>query len=283
MAKEFFAEADQERRFASRSPDAHPLALHRGLAHFNKARLAVAGPTPEWRNLLADEMAWRLREGEFLEALREDVALLLPPQDLDADGFLTWFDNLARCGPGQHHRLFKWLARNARARDMKWFLRQEAAGEAGFDDLLAYTQLKLPLGPKRGATLAAVVEGLKLKSSIATTVWPALALANTMLGLAMSRRYTYQSLGALGMLELTAPTRVRLVSEGLRRLGMHGRIRSGFDGHHCGAGIREVIRPLVEADPACARFIAEGALMRLVCGQRCFDSYADQLMPAVLH
>lgn len=302
MAKEFFTEAEQERRFTSRSPDTHPLALHRGLARFNKARLAVTGPSAEWRHLLADEMAWHLREGEFLAALREDVALLLPSEDLDADGFMAWFANLARSGPGQHHRLFTWLAHSARASDMKWFLRQEGAGEAGFDDLLACTQLKLPVGPKpelarnygdemgrgklkamHGAMLTTVVEELKLKPSIATTVWPALALANTMLGLAMSRRYTYHLLGALGVIELTAPTRVRLVFDGMRRLGMNGRIRSCFDLPHSEAWKREVIRPLVEADPACARFIAEGALMRLVCGQRCFDCYADELMPAVLH
>ena len=308
MAKEFFTETAQERFLAGKSPAMELLTLHRGLAHFNTSRLAVSCPTPQWRDLLADEMAWRLQEGEFLEALREDVALLLPPAELDADGFMAWFEHLAHNGPGQQHRLFKWLAHSATTDDMKWFLRQEAAGEAGFDDLLAYTQVKLPVGPKlelarnywdemghgkpkamHGAMLATAVEELKLQPSIATTVWPALALSNTMLGLAMSRRYTYQSLGALGVVELTAPTRVKLVSDGMRRLGMNGRIRSYFDlhavldVHHSEAWNREVIRPLVVADPACARFIAEGALMRLVCGQRCFDCYADQLMPQARH
>ena len=308
MAKEFFTETAQERFLAGKSPAMQLLTLHRGLAHFNTSRLAVSCPTPQWRDLLADEMAWRLQEGEFLEALREDVALSLPPAELDADGFMAWFEHLAHNGPGQQHRLFKWLAQSATTDDMKWFLRQEAAGEAGFDDLLAYTQVKLPVGPKlelarnywdemghgkpkamHGAMLAAAVEELKLQPSIATTVWPALALSNTMLGLAMSRRYTYHSLGVLGVVELTAPTRVKLVSDGMRRLGMNGRIRSYFDlhavldVHHSEAWNREVIRPLVAADPAFARFIAEGALMRLVCGQRCFDCYADQLMPQAWH
>ena len=31
---------------------------------------------------------------------------------------------------------------------MRWFLTQEAAGEAGFDDLVAYTQVKLPARAK---------------------------------------------------------------------------------------------------------------------------------------
>ena len=106
-----------------------------------------------------------------------------------------------------------------------------------------------------------------------------------MLGLATSRQYTYQSVGALGVIELTAPTRVKLVSDGMRRLGMNGRLRAYFDlhamldVHHSQAWNQEVILPLVTADLTCARFIAEGALMRLVCGQRCFDCYAERLMP----
>jgi hypothetical protein len=29
--------------------------------------------------------------------------------------------------------------------------------------------------------------------------------------------------------------------------------------------------------PQCARYIAEGALMRLVCGARCFEAYREAL------
>ena len=56
-----------------------------------------------------------------------------------------------------------------------------------------------------------------------------------------------------------------------------------LDVHHPLARNREAIRPLVQADPACARFIAEGALMKMVSGQRCFDCYAEQLMPPSRH
>lgn len=280
MAKEFYADPGLQRLPASRLPALDRLSLHRGRAHFNSARRGMACPTPQWRDLLADEMVWRQGEGEFLEALRENVALLLPPADLDTDGFMAWFEHLAYSGPGQQHRLFNWLADSARVCDMKWFLRQEAAGEAGFDDLLAYTQVKLPASSKlalarngwaamgrgksrsmHGAMLAAAVDGLKLRPRIETTGWPALALANTMVGLAISQRYTYHSLGALGVIELTAPTRVKLVSDGMRRLSMRCRGRAYFDlpavldVHPCESWTSEVIRPLVLADPACARFL----------------------------
>lgn len=308
MAKEFFNEGGD----FPPSPDAgpapvdsrDPVALHRGLAHFNKLRLAVATPGSDWREHLRAELAWRSVEGEFLESLRATVALLLPPAGLQSPAFVRWFESLSQNGPGQQHPLFDWLAHTASHEDMCWFLRQEAAGEAGFDDLLAYTQVQLPSRPKlelarnywdemghgkpkamHGAMLANVVSELGLDPQIDSTEWQALALANTMLGMATSRRYTYHSIGALGAIELTAPTRVKLVSEGMRRLGMSGRVRAYFDlhavldVHHSKAWNAEVIAPLVDADPACGQFIAEGALMRLVCGQRCFDGYSAKLMP----
>jgi len=35
--------------------------------------------------------------------------------------------------------------------------------------------------------------------------------------------------------------------------------------------------PLVEENPACARYLAEGAIMRLVCGEQCFETYRAHL------
>jgi hypothetical protein len=40
---------------------------------------------------------------------------------------------------------------------------------------------------------------------------------------------------------------------------------------------QEVIRPLVESDPRTARPMAEGALMRLLCGARCYERYRAEL------
>ena len=72
----------------------------------------------------------------------------------------------------------------------------------------------------------------------------------------------------------------------LDRLKLHrglAHFNALLDVHHSEARNREVIRPLVQADPACARFISEGALMKMVSGQRCFDCYAEQLMPPSRH
>jgi hypothetical protein len=279
-----------------------PATFHLQLAHFNVARVAVGIPLPGWQRTLHTELSFRLLEGEYLEALRTRVSPMVGECTSGTDAFVAWFESLADTGPGQHHALFDWLADRATLAQMRWFLTQEAAGEAGFDDLLACTQVKLPVQAKlecarnywdelghgkqaamHGQLLEQMVRGLDLRPSIDSTVWESLALSNTMLGLAMTRRYAYQAIGALGVIELTAPGRVRKVSAGMQRLGLDRRMRAYFDLHaaldvsHARAWMREIIRPLVHADPTCARFIGEGALMRLVCGKRCFDRYELEL------
>ena len=276
--------------------------LHRHLAAFNANRLAPGLPSSDWEDELQREYSNRVTEGRDLEKLRLAVAPIAFEAAGDSDHFVRWFENLAVIGPGQGHPLFAWLAEQADFAQMRWFLTQEAAGEAGFEDLLAYAQVKLPpraklecarnfwdemghgkQGAMHSQMLDNMVNELGLQPAVATTVWESLALANTMVGLATTRRYAYHALGALGVIELTAPARVKQVAAGMRRLGLSGHTRAYFDLHaaldisHARAWIREVIRPLVEANPACAQALAEGALMRLRCGERCFERYFEDL------
>ena len=282
--------------------DDTPDTLHRRLARFNAARLRPGIPSPRWKEELEQEHACRLLEGEYVEGLRTTVQAAASAACGNAAHFVAWFEWLAHTGPGQGHPLFDWLAQEATLPQMRWFLTQEAAGEAGFEDLLAYAQVKLPPQPKlecarnfwdemghgkqsamHGQMLEQMVRELDLHPAVDTTVWESLALANTMVALATTRRYAFHAIGALGVIELTAPGRVKQVAAGMRRLGLGGRARAYFDLHaaldvsHSRAWNREVILPMVEADPACGQFIAEGALMRLTCGERCFERYGAEL------
>src|SRR5438270_346349 len=100
---------------------------------------------------------------------------------------------------------------------------------------------------------------------------------------ALDRRYAYHSVGALGAVELTAPGRVAQVDRGLARLGVPRPARRYFTLHatldlkHSEAWNREVLRPLVASEPRAASAIAEGALMRLRAGERCFERYRREL------
>ncbi|MDO8343332.1 MAG: iron-containing redox enzyme family protein [Cellvibrio sp.] len=280
-----------------------PQTFHVTLARFNRARTAIAIPCDDWEACESASLKMRLLEGRFLEEMRSAISSLIDGLPTHPDQFVSWFESLIEWGPGQHHPLFDWLADHASANEMKWFLTQEAAGEAGFEDLLAYTQVKLPAQAKlecarnywdemgrgkakamHGPLLESMVHGLKLSPSIESTEWESLALANTMLGLATSRRYTYHSLGALGVIELTAPWRAAKVSLAMQRLNFPRKARRYFDLHatldiaHSRAWIREIVRPLDNMNPECAQFIAEGALMRLHCGQLCYEKYSQHMM-----
>src|SRR6185369_10398765 len=121
----------------------------------------------------------------------------------------------------------------------------------------------------RGPMLARLAEALNLHEDDGEVVWEALALCNLLLALAANRRYAYHAIGALGVVELTAPRRAAHVDAGLARLGYDAQVRRYFalDPKRSEAWNREVFRPLVAAQPRLARGLAEGALMRLRAGQ----------------
>jgi hypothetical protein len=276
--------------------------FQRGLARWNHARLAPGLPRADWQAALDRDARMIRLEGAFLEELRAEIAEEAEAAPRDAAGFLSWFEALEATGPGQGDPLFPWLAEDANSDEMRWFLTQEAAGEAGFDDLVAYAQVKLPARAKlelarnywdemgrgnpkgmHGPMLDRLVDALALAPEIGTTMWESLALANAMTAMATTRRYAFHAVGALGAIELTAPARAAATAAGLRRLGVSGKQRHYFDLHavldvkHSEAWNREALGPLVAEDPRRAAALAEGALIRLRCGARCFERYRHEL------
>jgi hypothetical protein len=280
------------------------LALHEKLSTFNRVRLAPRLPFGD----ASEQAAADLQESEahrlervFVERERARVSERARAAPSDAGGFVAWLEALKEIGPGQGDPLFPWLAQHASHPQMRWFLQQEAAGEAGFEDLVALTQLKL--GPRaklelarnywdemgcgheggmHGPMLQRLCEYFELEHD-ADVAWESLALGNLMVALACNRDYTYQSIGALGVIELTAPGRAMLVNAGLVRLGVPGQARRYFALHatldvkHSAAWNEEVIAPLIAEQPEVAHAIAEGALMRLNAGERCFVRYRREL------
>jgi len=277
-------------------------AVQQHLAHWNEARLEPRLPDENWLEVLDTNQEMLELEAEFLESLRAEVAREATAAPSDPEAFIAWFEALERDGPGQGDPLFDWLAGEATLEQMRWYLAQEAAGEAGFDDLTAYAQVKLPSRIKlelarnywdemgrgnakgmHGPMLARLVEALGLEPSIERTVSESLALANAMTAMATRRDYAWHALGALGVIELTAPARSAAVAQGLKRLGVPAKVRLYFDLHatldvkHSAAWNAEALLPAVAEEPRRARAIAEGALMRLTCGARCFERYRREL------
>ena len=276
--------------------------VQRRLAHWNRERLAPRLPDDNWQARLQEDREMLDLQGRFIERLRAQVRDAAAAAPMDAEAFVAWFEGLKEHGPGQNDALFDWIAGKASMDEMRWYLTQEAAGEAGFDDLTALTQIKLPArvkmelernywdemgrgNPKgmHGPMLERLVHALELKPTIDGTAAESLALANAMTAMASRRDYAWHAVGALGAIELTAPGRSGAVAAGLKRLGVPAKVRLYFDLHatldikHSEAWNREAIGPAVAEDPRRARAIAEGALMRLTCGARCFERYRREL------
>ena len=275
---------------------------HRRLAAFNARRFTPGLPHDGWEAEIDELCQTTIEEGRWLEQVRTGVAARAAEAPRDPAGFVAWFEQLEHTGPGQGDPLFQWLAEQATMDEMRWFLTQEVAGEAGFEDLTAVTQVRLPQRAKlelarnywdemgrgnpkgmHGPMLEVLAKSLRLEPCVETTVWESLALANTMAGLACSRRYAFHSVGAMGVIEQTAPGRSALVAQGLKRLGVRAADRHYFDLHaildikHSAAWNAEAAWPLVEARPELAPALAEGALMRLECGAACFRRYRKEL------
>jgi hypothetical protein len=271
------------------------------LARWNRERLAPGLPT-DWRVTMERDQEMLGLEAQFIEILRNEVCREAAKVPDAASAFVQWFEELKHRGPGQKDPLFPWLAERATLDQMRWYLRQEAAGEAGFDDLTAYAQVKLPRRVKlelarnywdemgrgnakgmHGPMLERLVQHLNIEPAIEHTVHESLALANAMTAMATRRDHAWHAVGALGVIELTAPQRSAAVAAGLKRLHVPPKARSYFDLHatldvkHSISWNAEAIAPAIDQDPRRARAIAEGALIRLNCGARCFERYRREL------
>lgn len=277
------------------------LNSHIALTRFNRRRLDPQVPTTMWRNNIESDTHSLILEGEIIERELENIAGLkkqIPSNSpFDVEEFMNWFAALRNSGPGQQDPLFDFLARDASYEQMRWFIQQEVAGEAGFDDLTALTQVKfsnnraklemarnywdeMGRGSEKGMhglMLSDIAKEFDLPEWEPEAIVPeALALSNILTAFAANRRYAYHSVGALGAIELTAPDRAAKVHEGLKRLGIGSSyylLHSAIDIRHSLEWNKEVIRPLVEEDNSLALYIAEGALLRLYAGARCFKRY----------
>lgn len=281
--------------------------IHRLLAASHDRRLSPRTTAGDFDAELAREASERRIERTFVEEERAEVASAVREVPSDPTGFLNWFEALTESvaagphGQRQEDPLFQWLAQHASEQQMHWFLNQELAHEIGTEDLVAITQVEMPMRPKlelarsfwdemgqgnehgmRRSMLCNMARAERQNHG-EPIVWESLAVSNLMVALATARHYAYQSIGALGVADATAPSRSRLVHQGLERLGIGGAARRYYaftkdvDVRQLAAWNREVLLPLVREDPSHAKLIAEGALLRLHVTGRCYERYRKDL------
>jgi Iron-containing redox enzyme len=275
--------------------------LHRRLAEFNRLRLQPRFDVEDWQQHLRQEMELRTVEGHVVEAERARARAEAETAPTQPRELVSWLEQQRERFDAQSQGLYPWLSQRASRREMSWFLAQELDGEQRFEDLLSLTQLeqsrraKLEMARNQWdemgqgnasatrAHLLACLEGELLLDATHPPAWECLARSNLMMGLACNRRYAFQAIGALGLLEATAGRPASALDAGLARLGVSAEARGFFAVRQRLAPLRahawyeHVVVPLVAQDARCARAIAEGALMRLAADARCHRRYLAAL------
>ncbi|HET6815884.1 MAG TPA: iron-containing redox enzyme family protein [Mycobacteriales bacterium] len=199
--------------------------------------------------------------------------------------------------------VYKWIARDADWDDVVRFLALEGGPDAGFDDLVAACQIGLTGSPKMELAVnywdemgngdpAAVHTTLhdQLVSAIAmpripTTEQPVSALARSALGglLTTNRWLQPEMLGALGLIELQAGPRCRLVLNAFDRCGAPDaaypfyEVHAEVDPRHGKDWLEKAIVPTVTEHPEWGERILRGAAWRSAVNAAFLDDVAGTL------
>ncbi|MCA3155572.1 MAG: iron-containing redox enzyme family protein [Burkholderiales bacterium] len=215
--------------------------------------------------------------------------------DPNPEGFAKWLVHMIESHPAHRHPVYEEaLAHASTVDDLKFFLAQEVTMDANTDDFLALLQVGVPTSIK--ATIAAnywdemgygdpekmhsrlfaravqvlgasVAEGAEIDIG-------ALVCGNMQILLSMKRRYFEKGTGFFLACEYMAPKRFKSLMSGWNRNGLpmdgagYHEVHIPLDVEHADAWIREVIIPIVEAEPAAAQEVARGLYYRLNTSQR---------------
>jgi hypothetical protein len=199
--------------------------------------------------------------------------------------------------------VYKWLARSADWDEVVRFLAIEGGPDAGFDDLVAACQIGLTGAPKMELAVnywdemgngdpAAVhttlhdqlVEAIDMPR-LPLTQQPVSALARAALGglLATNRWLQPEMLGALGLIELQAGPRCRLVLQALERWGAPAaaypfyEVHAEVDPRHGKDWLDKALVPTVTSQPEWGARILRGATWRSAVNAAFLDEVSDLL------
>lgn len=239
---------------------------------------------------------WRL-EADWLAELESDT----PPAELLAAGPVAALRRIA--ATHRRHPVYDWLAERADRRGMVQFLALEGGPDSGFDDLVALAQVGLA-GPAKlelarnywdemgGGRAAEVHRTLYARMATALGIptvplegQPEPALERGALdGLLATNRWLQPELvGALGMTELQAGPRCRMVLKAFDRLRVDPdaaafyRVHAEVDPRHGRDWLEHAVAPLAGAHPDWAPRMVRGAWWRARINARFFTDVARRL------
>lgn len=246
----------------------------------------------EYAQILNIEEAWNAHEEGLID--RDGI-----PDSVAA--FEAWYAKLFRVHRAAVAPFFEYLAHRATVDELAFYISLEEQVDGRFDDVIALAQLgmfgdmKLALAEnfwdemglgkvdemhtnlfRRSADHMKTVS----KAGIADSTIPAEAYknGNLLLMYALRRRYAPRLLGALTILEHTAPYRFSMTVKGMRRLKIaeeavyYHEMHIGVDANHGKQMFNRVLLPLAAQAPPTLREICIGCLIRFRIATAYYDS-----------
>lgn len=269
-----------------------PETLHRTLASLYEMHVLGHHRLPSV-NQFDPTLAMVMRELERAWERFESHRTVLGAPPADPDDFCVWMKEAVTTHPATDHPLFRFLEEEATAAQLRHFFRNESAVDTRFDDLVALMQVGMD-GPMKmelaenywdemGNGEACLVHTTLFEQLIheleATTqspgtvsdplCWQSFACGNLLLQVSLNRRLVHRALGAMGTIEMAAPTRFRRLVRGFERLGISHRARTyhllhiAIDTRHGSGWLHNAVGPTVAAAPDARFEIARGMLARL--------------------
>jgi len=219
--------------------------------------------------------------------------------------YVHWLKGIVNEHPAGWHPLYhEYFANGGSEADLRLLLAQESTLDPRFDDILAAMQIGRCGGEKLeiaanywdemgngdadqvhthlfGATMAALgIDSDYLEKAL---MLEATISGNISACLALSRRHYYKAVGYFGVTEYLAPRRFRCIVDTWRRLGLpevgitYHHLHIGVDAGHAAGWFKNVVVPLVEAEPMAGREIALGASIRLNTSLDYLDTLLSKL------
>lgn len=261
-------------------------------------------PVARWaRHPAVARLQWALES-----AWLDELAAVAVPDDLPA---VTGVDSVvaalrALAARERLPAVYRWVARQASYDEVVSFLALEGGPDAGFDDLVAACQVGLTGRPKLelginywdelgNGSLGAVHTTLHDQMAAALGM-PRLPLAEQPVeglervaygGLLAANHWLQpEMLGALGLTELQAGPRCRLVLQAFQRVGAPAaawpfyEVHAEVDPRHGRDWVEGAVVPLVEEHPDWAPRVVRGAWWRSLLNRRFFDVAAATCQPS---
>jgi hypothetical protein len=240
----------------------------------------------------------------YLDSLRSSIAPYTNHVPRDAGRFIEWMASLAHIGPGQQHVVLERIAHEADFPQVNHFAAQQVSAAYKFklcsDD--AKNKIALLISPEAASlfdikgshsfhSMKKLLSDFTINGPAAKCFpkrggglrWETVALENMELAFMTSSKYAYQQVGSVMAERVCTPLRISKIMTGLARTSGIGRLADTI----VNIGRREnflmldwakqFLGPLMARNPALCLYLAEGALMRLLCVERCMDRYDHEL------